>query len=63
MGPGGQDVVEGPDGQDRLVFHSWYGGATYRAMNVLPLTWADAAHTEAAEDVRPVVEGFEEVGR
>ncbi|WP_149203206.1 glycoside hydrolase family 43 protein [Actinotalea subterranea] len=38
-GPGGQDVVAGPDGEDRLVFHSWYGSTTYRAMNVLPLTW------------------------
>ncbi|MDT0166823.1 glycoside hydrolase family 43 protein [Actinotalea sp. AC32] len=45
-GPGGQDVVVGPDGDDVLVFHSWYGGTTYRAMNVLPLGW---------EDGRPVV--------
>ena len=41
IGPGGQDVVPGPDGSDRLVFHSWYGGQTYRALNVLPLTWED----------------------
>lgn len=46
VGPGGQDVVVGPDGEDLLVFHSWYGGTTYRAMNVLPLGW---------EDGRPVV--------
>jgi arabinan endo-1,5-alpha-L-arabinosidase len=39
IGPGGQDVVVGPDGQDELVFHSWEGGQTYRAMNVLPLEW------------------------
>ena len=37
VGPGGQDVVVGPDGEDVLVFHSWYGGETYRGMNVLPL--------------------------
>ncbi|NMR20205.1 glycoside hydrolase family 43 protein [Cellulomonas fimi] len=47
VGPGGQDVVVGPDGEDRLVFHSWYGQNTYRAMNVLPLDWQDG---------RPVVE-------
>ena len=47
LGPGGQDVAVGPDGTDRLVFHSWYGQDTYRAMNVLPLGWSDG---------RPVVE-------
>ncbi|WP_199424533.1 glycoside hydrolase family 43 protein [Actinotalea solisilvae] len=41
VGPGGQDVVVGPDGEDRLVFHSWYGQNTYRGMNVLPLAWQD----------------------
>jgi arabinan endo-1,5-alpha-L-arabinosidase len=41
VGPGGQDVVLGPDGEDRLVFHSWYVDRTYRGMNVLPLTWED----------------------
>jgi beta-xylosidase len=39
LGPGGQDVVTAPDGSDRLVFHSWYGGQTYRGMNVLALSW------------------------
>lgn len=48
IGPGGQDVVVGPDGGDHLVFHSWYGSVTYRGMNLLPLTW---------EDGRPVVGG------
>ena len=43
VGPGGQDVVVGPDGEDRLVFHSWEGGQTYRGMNVLPLGWEDGA--------------------
>jgi len=45
VGPGGQDVVSGPDGADRLVFHSWYVGQTYRAMNVLPLSWTDGHPT------------------
>jgi arabinan endo-1,5-alpha-L-arabinosidase len=47
IGPGGQDVVVTPEGDDVLIFHSWYGGITYRGMNHLPLTW---------EDGRPVVE-------
>jgi arabinan endo-1,5-alpha-L-arabinosidase len=48
IGPGGQDVVVAPDGSDQLVFHSWYGGITYRAMNLVDLTW---------EGGRPVVGG------
>lgn len=47
VGPGGQDVVVTRDGSEHLLFHSWYGGITYRAMNALALTW---------EDGRPVVE-------
>lgn len=46
VGPGGQDVVVAPDGTDELAFHSWYGGNTYRGMNLADLTW---------EDGRPVV--------
>jgi arabinan endo-1,5-alpha-L-arabinosidase len=46
IGPGGQDVVPAADGTDRIVFHSWYGGITYRGVNVLDLTW---------DDGRPVV--------
>lgn len=49
IGPGGQDVVVTPDGEDLLAFHSWYGGITYRAMNILELKW---------EDGRPVVGGY-----
>jgi beta-xylosidase len=50
VGPGGQDVVVAPDGSDQLAFHSWYGGITYRGMNMAALTW---------EDGRPVVETAE----
>jgi arabinan endo-1,5-alpha-L-arabinosidase len=39
VGPGGQDVVVAPDGSDQLAFHSWYGGITYRGMNMAELTW------------------------
>jgi arabinan endo-1,5-alpha-L-arabinosidase len=40
-GPGGQDIVQAPDGSDRLVFHSWDSSLTYRGMNVAPLVWKD----------------------
>lgn len=39
MGPGGQDVVTGPDGSDYLVFHGWDSAFTYRGMHTAPLTW------------------------
>ena len=40
-GPGGQDLVEGPDGGDYLVFHGWDRDYTYRALHVVPVDWAD----------------------
>ncbi len=49
VGPGGQDVVVAPDGEDRLVFHSWYGENTYRAMNVLPLEWDEGRPSVVVE--------------
>ena len=39
IGPGGQDVVTSPDGDDRLMFHSWYGEFGYRGVNWLQLDW------------------------
>lgn len=39
LGPGGQDVVAGPDGGDHLVFHGWDPAFTYRGMYVAPLEW------------------------
>lgn len=50
VGPGGQDVVPGPDGQDHLLFHSWYSELTYRGMNTVLLSWEPDG-----EVVRPVV--------
>jgi arabinan endo-1,5-alpha-L-arabinosidase len=41
IGPGGQDVVTAPDGTDRLVFHDWDVGFTYRGVNVVDLEWED----------------------
>ncbi|WP_407343214.1 glycoside hydrolase family 43 protein [Pengzhenrongella phosphoraccumulans] len=38
-GPGGQDVVQAPDGTDWLTFHSWDPAGVYRGMNAVPLGW------------------------
>ncbi len=43
-GPGGEDVVVGPDGKDYLVFHGWNAGHNYRAMYLAPLTWSTTSH-------------------
>lgn len=40
-GPGGQDVVTTPEGDDLLVFHAWDEAVTYRAMHVAPMDWVD----------------------
>lgn len=37
-GPGGQDVIVGPDGRDRIAFHGWSG--TRRVMYIADLGWA-----------------------
>ncbi|QFG68700.1 glycoside hydrolase family 43 protein [Ornithinimicrobium pratense] len=59
VGPGGQDVVTGPDGQDYVLFHSWRGETTYRAMNVLPLSWEGVPEDQAPGGVNPTVEGLD----
>ena len=38
-GPGGQDLVLGPDGKDYLVFHSWDSDYTYRALHLAEVEW------------------------
>lgn len=38
-GPGGQDVVTGPDGEPRILFHGWDGAYVARNMHSAPLTW------------------------
>lgn len=38
-GPGGQDVVEGPDGEPHLVIHSWNRSYSAREMHVIPAEW------------------------
>ncbi|WP_240662647.1 family 43 glycosylhydrolase [Streptomyces sp. WAC 06738] len=47
-GPGGQDVVTGPDGRDRILFHGWSADRSRRAMYATGIGWAGG---------RPVVEG------
>jgi beta-xylosidase len=39
LGPGGQDVVALPGGEELLAFHSWDEGYIYRGMHVEPLSW------------------------
>jgi arabinan endo-1,5-alpha-L-arabinosidase len=40
-GPGGQDVVTGPDGRDHIVFHGWSADYQRRAMYVADLGFAN----------------------
>jgi len=46
-GPGGQDVIESPDGGGWLAFHSWDPAMVYRGMNMVPLTWRNNEPTVA----------------
>jgi arabinan endo-1,5-alpha-L-arabinosidase len=47
IGPGGQDVVQGPGGSDYLAVHGWDEGLSKRELYLLPLSWQGA---------KPVVE-------
>ena len=38
-GPGGQDLVFGPNGKDYLVFHGWDKDYTYRGLHVAEAEW------------------------
>ena len=40
VGPGGQDVVLGPDGETWLLFHGWMPGG-YRSLHLAQLQWID----------------------
>lgn len=48
LGPGGQDIVVGPDGQTWMLYHSWDPTNSYRRLNVEDLGW---------EGGRPVLRG------
>ena len=47
-GPGGQDVVTGPDGRDRILFHGWNADRSHRSLYAAGLGWANG---------HPVVDG------
>jgi hypothetical protein len=51
-GPGGQDVLTGPDGRDRIVFHGWNSTYGYRAMYLADLGWADGFPVVRGSKVR-----------
>jgi beta-xylosidase len=40
-GPGGQDVVTGPDGREHLLVHGWDPAIVYRGVYLLDMTWRD----------------------
>ncbi|MET9956096.1 family 43 glycosylhydrolase [Streptomyces sp. NPDC006339] len=50
-GPGGQDVVTGPDGRDRILFHGHSADRARRVLHLADLGFADGAGG------RPVVRG------
>lgn len=54
VGPGGQDIVVGPDGDTWFLFHSW-SATGYRYMDLVPLTWQDdrPALGELSRDPQP----------
>jgi hypothetical protein len=39
VGPGGQEIVLGPDGNTWMLYHSWEGSRSYRSMSVDRLEW------------------------
>ncbi|GAA1608946.1 family 43 glycosylhydrolase [Actinoplanes couchii] len=51
-GPGGQDIVTGPDGRDRIVFHGWNPGFTYRAVYSQRLDWQGSRPVVAGAKIR-----------
>ncbi|GLY04082.1 hypothetical protein Acsp01_44610 [Actinoplanes sp. NBRC 101535] len=51
-GPGGQDIVTGPDGRDRIVFHGWNADFTYRAVYSQRLDWQGSRPIVAGAKIR-----------
>jgi arabinan endo-1,5-alpha-L-arabinosidase len=41
VGPGGEDIVIGPDGNTWMLYHSWDPNFAYRAMSVDRLDWVN----------------------
>jgi GH43 family beta-xylosidase len=64
VGPGGGEVVVGPDGNDWMLYHSWENGLSYRSLSADRIDWDGAAPvlrgpSRAAQPVprRPTVAG------
>ncbi len=55
-GPGGQDVVVGPDGRDRMLFHGWDGARTERSLYLADLGWANGLPVVRGSIVRQEAE-------
>ncbi|MEU5346120.1 glycoside hydrolase family 43 protein [Streptomyces sp. NPDC020766] len=47
-GPGGQDVVAGADGRDRIVFHGWNADRSWRMMYAADLSFSGGRLTVSA---------------
>jgi GH43 family beta-xylosidase len=39
VGPGGPEVVTGPDGNDWMLYHSWEGNLSYRSLSADRIEW------------------------
>jgi beta-xylosidase len=58
VGPGGQDIVVGPDGRTKIVVHGWRNGTSYRAMYVQDLGFANGYPVVAGAAVQFEAEDF-----
>jgi arabinan endo-1,5-alpha-L-arabinosidase len=52
FGPGGQDIVVGPQGDAWLAFHSWKG-SKYRRFNLARINWVDGNPIVVGADCAP----------
>jgi|SRR5437867_4386692 len=43
VGPGGPEIVVGPDGNDWMLYHAWEGGFSYRSLSIDRLDWFGGA--------------------
>jgi GH43 family beta-xylosidase len=46
VGPGGPEIVTGPDGNTWILYHSWENNFSYRGMSIDRLEWVDAAPSD-----------------
>jgi hypothetical protein len=55
VGPGGQDIVVGPKGEDWILFHGW-SGQDYRRLYLYPLKWENGAPVVTLDENKPIPE-------